>query len=30
MDPKLGVRFEGVKVYKAKEMLENAADGEFR
>jgi hypothetical protein len=30
MDPMLGAKFDGVKVYKAKEVLENAADGEFR
>jgi hypothetical protein len=30
LNPMLGARFDGVKVYKAKEVLENAADGEFR
>ena len=30
LDPKLGARFDGVKIYCAKEVLENAADGDFR
>ena len=30
MDPKLGARFDGVKIYCAKDVLENAADGDFR
>ena len=30
LDPKLGARFDGVKIYCAKDVLENAADGDFR
>jgi hypothetical protein len=30
MDPQVGAKFDGVKLFCAKDAIENAADGEFR